>query len=97
MPHPSHSKKLHRFGKLLVPKHRNRVYLCPVSVDIKKEFLKKNRNRIKKKSYWAECPLSVDTHVPVDVSQIFTLVSLLPLATFVPSGDHATDKTLRFR
>jgi hypothetical protein len=27
----------------------------------------------KKKSHRSECPVNVDTHVPVDVSQIFTL------------------------
>ncbi len=56
MPHPSHSRKVHRFGKLLVPKHRNRVYLCPVSGDIKKKFLKKIAIGTKKKSYLRECP-----------------------------------------
>jgi hypothetical protein len=29
VPHPSHSRKVHRFGKLLVPTHRNKVDLCP--------------------------------------------------------------------
>jgi hypothetical protein len=32
-PHHQSLEKVHRFAKLLVPKHRNRVYLCPVSVD----------------------------------------------------------------
>jgi hypothetical protein len=40
------------------------------------------------------CPFRVDWHLPVDVSHILTVLSPLPLATFVPSGDHATDQTL---
>ncbi len=40
-----------------------------------------------------ECPVNVDTHVPVDVSQILTLLSLLPLATCLPSGLKETLKT----
>jgi hypothetical protein len=32
------------------------------------------------------CPLSVDTHVPVDVSQILMLLFVLPLATCLPYG-----------
>ena len=45
----------------------------------------------------SQCPFNVDWHFPVHVSQILTLWSLLPLATCLPSGLHATDKTLRFR
>ena len=37
--------------------------------------------------------LSVDTHVPVDVSQILMLLSQLPLANFVPSGLKETLET----
>ncbi len=39
------------------------------------------------------CPLSVDTHVPVDVSQILMLSSQLPLATCLPSGLKETLET----
>ena len=66
MPHPSHSRKVHRFGKLLVPKHRNRVYLCPVSADS-------------------------HSKVPAEpTDQMRTVLSKLPEASLVPSGENAT-------
>ena len=46
---------------------------------------------------YAECPFNVDTHSRVMKLQIFTDLSLLPLAILVPSGLHATDQTLRLR
>jgi hypothetical protein len=43
-----------------------------------------------------ECPVNVDTHWPVCAFQTLIVLSLLPLAIFVPSGVHATDLTLQF-
>ncbi len=60
----------------------------------KERILKKKRNRIRKESYSRECPLNVDWHVPVDVSQTFTLSSQLPLATCLPSGLKQTLETV---
>jgi hypothetical protein len=50
----------------------------------------------KKKSYHFECLLSVDSHWPVFEFQSLTLLSRLPLDIFVPSGLHATQRTLRY-
>jgi hypothetical protein len=47
----------------------------------------------KKKSHGSECPVSVDTQVPVDVSQILMLLPQLPLAICLPSGLKETLET----
>jgi len=49
-----------------------------------------------KKTYLPECPVNVDSHLKVpgeSTTQIFTVLSTLPLAS-LPSGFHATDRTL---
>jgi len=46
------------------------------------------------KAYSFEWPMSVETHAPVDASQLLTVRSLLPLATSLPSVEKATDQTL---
>jgi len=47
-----------------------------------------------KKTYGHECPLRVESQWPVEMSQILTVLSSLPLATNLPSGEKATDLTL---
>ena len=46
---------------------------------------------------YLECPLSVDTHCPVEASQILTVLSSLALARDLPSGLQTTERTLRLR
>jgi len=55
-----------------------------------------NRTREKKieKTYQLECPVSVESQWPVEMSQILTVLSKLPLATSLPSGEKATELTL---
>jgi hypothetical protein len=50
-------------------------------------------DKIKKKNYQSECPLSVDRHCPVEASQILTVLSSLTLVRDLPSGIHVTSKT----
>jgi len=38
------------------------------------------------------CPEKVRTSVPAAASQIFAVLSLLPVRNFVPSGEKATDE-----
>jgi len=46
------------------------------------------------KTYRLECPVSVELQWPVEMSQILTVLSSLPLATSLPSGEKATELTL---
>ena len=46
---------------------------------------------------YLECPLNVESHFPVPEFQSLISLSKLPLAIVVPSGLHATDRTLRLR
>ena len=70
----------------------------------KKNSKKKNRNWIKKKSYWFECPLNEDPiWVPVSAFQIRIEKSPFPpshsgpspppLTNFVPQGEKHTERT----
>ena len=40
------------------------------------------------------CPVSVESQWPVEMSQILMVLSSLPLATSLPSGEKATEMTL---
>jgi len=53
------------------------------------------KKNLEKKTYGSECPVRVESQWPVEMSQILTVLSLLPLATSLPSGEKATELTLR--
>jgi len=49
---------------------------------------------IDKKTHFRQCPVSVESQWPVEMSQILMVLSALPLATSLPSGEKATELTL---
>ena len=55
------------------------------------------REKLEKKTYQFECPVSVELQWPVEMSQILMVLSSLPLATSLPSGEKATELTLWLR
>jgi hypothetical protein len=78
------------------------VYLCPVSVDrqedvdrshilsvLSQEAVTRMLGSLGLKARQltsCECPLSVDSHVPVSTFQSLIVLSQLPVASLVPSG-----------
>jgi hypothetical protein len=108
---PQSLEKSTQFGKLLVPKHKNRVYLCPLRVHFTWPLCVSHSLMVLSTLPLAstvpsglhetaltlsECPLNVDTHCPICAFQTLIVLSSLALAIFVPSRVHATDLTLQF-
>ena len=69
----------------------------PNTVIARNQYTNQQKKEVKngKKTYFSECPNSIDWQSPDCESQILMVLSSLQLAMCFPSGLHATDLTLK--